>query len=156
MTDLRAFILKRQAQIETESKPIWMRFMALKTEMDELRPKMETYRKEWAELDTALKAIGGAQKKVEEAAQPDEPTLTIKEAILAVLAKQPNGLLSPAILEAINKEYFGGRIARTSFSPQLSRLKSDGDILLRGIHYVLNPQKHIVTEPEPSLFQRRF
>jgi hypothetical protein len=52
---------------------------------------------------------------------------TIKQMVLEVLDAMP-GLLSPELLEAVNKR-FSIDIERTSFSPQMSRLKADGYIV---------------------------
>jgi len=156
MSDLRAFILKRQADIETASRPVLARFTALQKEMDELRPQIEAFRAEWQECQAALKAIGPGKDNPQSSADaPAKPMVTIKEAILAVLAKYPAGLPSFAILDAINHDYFhGNEISRTSFSPQLSRLKADEEVLLNGNHYILNPDKQNHA-PQPSLFVRR-
>jgi hypothetical protein len=48
-----------------------------------------------------------------------------------VLSGQPSGLNSSGILDAIKKR-FGRDIERTSLSPQLSRLKEDGELILSG------------------------
>jgi hypothetical protein len=158
MTDLRAFILKRQADIETASRPVIERFAKLTSEMDELRPQIEAFRAEWQELQVALRAIGpGKDQSDADEASATKPLVTIKEAILGVLAKHPTGLGSGAILEQINKDYFhGNEILRTSFSPQLSRLKADDEILMDGFRYILNPQKQDQSaRSAPTLFQRR-
>jgi hypothetical protein len=157
MSDLRKFILKRQADIETASRPVIERFAVLSAELNELRPKIEAFRTEWLELQAALKAIGpGEHQPDADQASAPKPTLTIKEAILAVLAKHPTGLSSAAILDQINKDYFhSNKILRTSFSPQLSRLKADEEILLEGYNYILNPQKQGRATSTPTLFQRR-
>ena len=156
MTDLRKFILKRQAEIDTASRPVLARFALLQNEINQLRPQIEAFRNEWMELQVALKAIGaGSDQQQPSQNNTSAPTVTIKEAILAVLAKHPAGLSSAAILDQINKDYFSGdnRIVRTSFSPQLSRLKADEQILLEGYNYILNPQKQ-PAETSPSLFRR--
>lgn len=72
------------------------------------------------------------------------------EAILAVLDHKPNGMTAQEILEELNEKYFGGRLMRTSLSPQLSRLKDrDGKIELRGDRWMKLPA-------QPSLFGSGF
>ncbi|MCP3419991.1 hypothetical protein NLM16_38420 [Bradyrhizobium brasilense] len=156
MSELRNYILKRQADIEEASRPVLERFTALKNEIDKLRPQIEAFQAEWMELQSALKAIGpGNDSAAADQAAASKPMVTIKEAILAVLAKRPAGLSSSAILNAINKDYFhGNEIMRTSFSPQLSRLKAREDILLEGNNYILNPKKQDQA-PQPELFVRQ-
>ena len=88
-------------------------------------------------LDQAVEAVG-----VEPDAQPalalqpagERGSLpsTIKEAVLHVLADAPGGMTSQAILDQINTRFFSGRIERTSFSPQLSRLKGEHKVTRRG------------------------
>jgi len=157
MSDLRTFILNRQADIEEASRPVLERFTVLTQELDTLRPQIEAFRTEWMELQVALKAIGaGTEQQQTSPSGATAPTVTIKEAILAVLAKCPAGLTSAAILDQVNKDYFSGnKILRTSFSPQLSRLKASEEILLDGYNYILNPRKQRAETP-PSLFERRF
>lgn len=75
----------------------------------------------------------------------------IMEAVLEVLRDREDGMTALEILAEINTRYFGGRIARSSLSPQLSRLKDKhGKIDLRGNKWFLLPQ-------QPTLFvDRRF
>lgn len=156
MSDLRSFILKRQAEIETASRPVLARFTSLQKEMDELKPQIEAFRDEWQELQAALKAIGPGKDNApaSDDAVAAKPMVTIKEAILAVLAKFPNGLASSTILQLINEDYFhSSPIHRTSFSPQLSRLKADEEVLVDGVNYVLNPKKQDQS-PQPDLWRR--
>jgi hypothetical protein len=69
-----------------------------------------------------------------------------------VLANRPEGLPSPEILDQINVEYFNHSIARTSFSPQLSRLKQDEEVVVTDGKYFLNQKRPAVVEPP---FERR-
>jgi hypothetical protein len=96
-----------------------------------------------AELDqiqSALRAIEQTEVK---------GNLTIMQAVLEVLKDHPNGMTAMEILAAINTRYFAGSIARTSLSPQLSRLKDrDVKIELKGNKWFLLPE-------EPLLFDRR-
>ena len=77
------------------------------------------------------------------------PRITIKEAILATLDHKPDGLTALEILDELNAKYFNGGLARTSLSPQLSRLKErDRKITLQGDHWIKLPT-------QPTLFNRR-
>jgi len=59
--------------------------------------------------------------------QPNKSNMTIKQMVLEILPKHPNGLTALEILDHIERD-FGQSIMRTSLSPQLSRLKSGGKI----------------------------
>jgi hypothetical protein len=106
MTTLRDFLAAREAEIRDQQK-------ALKAEL--------------RDLQIAKAALEGNQSVPAASAL----ALTIKEMARAVLAGQPNGLNSSGILDGIKKQ-FARDIERTSLSPQLSRLKEDGELTLSG------------------------
>lgn len=108
MTTLRDFIAQREAEIRDQQK-------ALKAELRDLQIAKAALEAQSAPDQS--KAQGG--------------TLTIKEMAKEVLSRQPNGLNSAGILDGI-KKMFGRDIERTSLSPQLSRLKEDGELALDG------------------------
>jgi hypothetical protein len=105
-TTLRDFIAKREMEIKELQK-------ALKTEL--------------RDLQIAKSALGA--QSVAHSSPPTAPLLTIKEMAKEVLASQPNGLSSVGILDGIRKQ-FGQEIERSSLSPQLSRLKAEGELAL--------------------------
>jgi hypothetical protein len=104
-TTLRDFIAQRETEIRDQQK-------ALKAEL--------------RELQIAKAALDGQVDAPANGATP-----TIKEMAREVLSGMPNGLNSSGILDGIKKT-FGREIERTSLSPQLSRLKDDGDLVLNG------------------------
>lgn len=104
-TTLRDFIAQREVEIKEQQK-------VLKAELRELQ---------------IAKSALEAQLSVQ-AASPNPPA-TIKEMTRAVLAAQPKGLNSAGVLDGIRK-MFGREIERTSLSPQLSRMKDDGELVL--------------------------
>jgi hypothetical protein len=91
----------------------------------EIREQMKALKAELKELQVAKAALGG------EAAAPPAKTggQTIKDMARAVLDTAAGGMTAHEILAAI-KEEFDREIDRTSLSPQLSRLKTDGVITL--------------------------
>jgi hypothetical protein len=105
---LRDFIASRKAEIRDQQR-------ALKTELKEL---------------LLAEAALDPQSEVT-SASTGLPPLTIKEMARQVLAGQPNGLNSSGILDAI-KKMFDRDLERTSLSPQLSRLKEEGELVLNG------------------------
>jgi hypothetical protein len=107
-TTLRDFIAQREAEIKDQQR-------ALKAEM--------------RELQLAKAALDGQPSPTSSANGAAVPT--IKEMAREVLAGQPNGLNSSGILDAI-KKMFDRDLERTSLSPQLSRLKDEGELVLHG------------------------
>lgn len=95
----------------------------------EIREQMKALRSEMKELQLAKAALGGQGDAPESAAASSAPT--IKDMAKAVLAKAEKGLTANEILDAIKAE-FQRAIERTSLSPQLSRLKDTGDVVLHG------------------------
>jgi DNA-binding transcriptional ArsR family regulator len=92
------------------------------------------------DIDKALRSMVKAQTK----SQP------IMQAILEVLKDKPQGLTARQLLTELNERYYGGRLARHSLSPQLSRLKDrDKKIEYRDGQWVRLPD-------QPSLFKRQF
>jgi hypothetical protein len=118
----------------------------LAAETDERRRAWEKSAVELEEARKEAKQIQFLLSKMDEA-EAQSVTPTIKEAVLDVLKRKPEGMTALEILAEINKRYFDGSIVRTSLSPQLSRLKdNDGKITLRGNRWFLNETE------EPTLF----
>ena len=107
-TTLRDFIAQRETEIRDQQK-------ALKAEL--------------RELQLAKAALEG--QPTTPPSGPSGITATIKDMAREVLSGQPGGLNSSGILDAIKKR-FGRDIERTSLSPQLSRLKDEGELILSG------------------------
>jgi hypothetical protein len=134
MTGLRDFIEKRMAAIKTEGEPLRDRRTAIMAELATINARLDAMGAEWQDLLKAAGAIGADQDQE----QPRRPSSgpTIKEAILKVLLEHPNGMKAGDLLTEINTRFFDGQIERTSFSPQMSRLKNkDRKIIQRGELY---------------------
>lgn len=116
MTSIRDFIALRRAEL-----------------LEELAAATESIYAELFELDAAEAALGGVhvQHKSELPKQlAPENKMTIKDMVMSVL-DVVNGADANEILKFI-KHRFDVELARTSLSPQLSRLKKEGKIVLRG------------------------
>lgn len=138
MTDLRDFIKRRRKEIEREGQPLAARRQELEDEMRRIDQRFAEMRLEWTELEKAAKAIAlEVDSQIEPAVEGRKPSVTIKEGILKLLADVDGGMTSQDILHNINQRYFQGKIERTSFSPQLSRLKGEGRITSQGSLYFL-------------------
>jgi hypothetical protein len=141
MSKLRNLLLDERAEILRKAEP-------LTADIARLREMLSEKQAELAQWNGVLEQINSALKAVDEAeARTSKPT--IMEAVLEVLKdREDEGMTAMEILAEINTRYFGGKILRSSLSPQLSRLKDrDEKIELRGNKWFLLPQ-------EPSLFER--
>lgn len=107
-TTLRDFIAQREAEIREQQR-------ALKAELKEL-----LVAKNALDAQDAVKTVTVLP-----------PAMTIKDMARDVLADAEKGMTSAEILAAIKAKH-GREIDRTSLSPQLSRLKESGDLLLYG------------------------
>lgn len=116
MTEFRQLMLARQKQLREEYEPLVEQRKALKTELDDVTQKLLRIKRELDEIERAERAIAGQEP------EPQNTELTIKEAVLKVLETEKRGMTAMQILAAINERFFDGKIARTSLSPQLSRL----------------------------------
>ncbi|MET4388571.1 chromosome segregation ATPase [Bradyrhizobium sp. F1.4.3] len=114
-----------------------------------LREELARKQGELFDANLELEQINSALKAIDETQAKNLPT--IKEAILKVLEDHPDGMTALEILAEINTRFFAGRIARTSLSPQLSRLKDDDQkIGLKGTKWILLPKQPMLQ------FERRF
>ena len=137
MPSLREYLKRRRGEIRAESDRLAQQRDKLQNQLHALRARLDELDRESAELDQAAEAVGvepDAQSAL--ALAPAVGTrglpFTIKEAVLRVLAAASGGMTSQAILDQINTRFFAGRIERTSFSPELSRLKSEHKVRRRG------------------------
>lgn len=86
------------------------------------------------ELSEELEALREARASIEKRQKVKKATetrdkLTIKEMVRETLLDQSEGGTSDQIIHWINRRH-GTEVARTSLSPQLSRLKADGEVEL--------------------------
>ena len=113
----------------------------IRNRRNELLRQISTLQSELKELDLAQSAIGDhmtetfvadtSLREIAEAGQVARPRLrskkTIKQMAVDMLCDKPNGATAIEIIELIH-ERFGVDVPRASISPQLSRLKLDGEV----------------------------
>lgn len=133
-TTLRAFLDERETAIKGQLKAL---------------------RLELAEIKVARVALEGASGEVIHSAAQSGPT--IKDMIRRVLEGAANGMTSNEVLANIKAE-FGKDVERTSLSPQLSRMKGDGEVFLDDDKWYLHAHWVAYTErlaaawePDPDL-----
>lgn len=145
---LRDFIEQRMREITAAEEPLQQQIWNIKAQLEALSA-------ERGELYQAGAAIGmfdgssPSETPPAEASRPAEAgrtsSPTIKEAILAVMdgAEYPIG--AHEILFEMNRR-FEWSVPRTSLSPQLSRLKAEGKIILEGRQWRLAQEGEQNTE----------
>jgi hypothetical protein len=119
----------------------------LAAQAGQLRDQLHVLEAEIDQLDRAAKAAGippfdPAAAHDIDYVTPHLSERTIKAAVLAVLNEVGRGMTALEILAAINSR-FNSSYARTSLSPQLSRLKQQGSIERDGIVWSLGKPKEI-------------
>jgi len=137
VTSLREYLNRRRGEIHADHERLTRHRDKLQNQLHAVLARLDELNRESAELEQATKAVGfepGAQTAPvpQLAVESRGPPATIKEAILHILAEAPSGMTSKAILDEINIRFFSGRIQRTSFSPELSRLKGEDKVSRRG------------------------
>ena len=120
MTTLRNFIATRKSAIKSEIRD-------LRKELNDLK---------LAEAALADQKSGAGQDE-------SSPSPTIKDMIRAVLRNANGPLMSTSILQEIQSD-FTRVIERTSLSPQLSRMKEEGEVYMTESGWLL-------TETSPAL-----
>jgi hypothetical protein len=139
MSKLRDILLEEREELLKVYRPLEAELKAVRFELYEKQQKLALMAAEIEKINLALKAVEEADKR---------PQITIMEAVLEVLQDRPEGMTALEILAEINTRYFGGRVVRSSLSPQLTRLKDrDHKIHLEGNKWFLGGQ-------EPTLFPR--
>ena len=124
MTSTRDFLAKREAEIKKRLEPLREQHAQTESEISLLERELKDVR-------SAAEALGMVNRLSETALgvtrrEPRKPT--IKEAVLEMLKDYPQGLLALDILAKINERYSLG-VARSSLSPQLTRLLRDGKLV---------------------------
>lgn len=123
-------------------------------EIEPLRERLRVLDEELSQIDLAAAAIqnrphGQTHPPVAGAVTTRSPRGAIKRAVVETLAANQNGLDAMSILIDINKR-LGGDYERTSLSPQLSRLKTDGVVTLDGNIWKLIRNPLVSAIPVPT------
>lgn len=139
----KEFIERRTVELEKLRQPLLV-------QLREIRAALNNIDKEKEELEIAINAIAPKERNTQTVLDivSDAAKLmvnfshdkTIKDAVLTTLSKYRSGLAAIDILAEVNR-ILGTAYMRTSLSPQLSRLKSDGFIVLESGLWKLAPEK---------------
>jgi hypothetical protein len=124
MSPIKDYITERIRKLEDS-------LSLLRSEVAEREGKIREIERELLDLRNAARAIGvvnGLRKQSLGVTRRKSQQTTIKEAVLAVLADHPEGLIALDLLARINARY-GWTLVRPSLSPQLTRLKRDHKVV---------------------------
>jgi hypothetical protein len=139
--------------IETLSEFIVRRRQEIAEAEEVLQEQLHALLEERLRLVRAETAIAGASDQVpyvpRRAKERRKPRGVIKCAILRTLEYAPDGMDAVTILVTINNR-LGSNFARTSLSPQLSRLKNDGFVIVTGKIWKLAPNGDDENSPARS------
>jgi predicted transcriptional regulator len=139
MSNVRELLEARRAAIDAEMEPLYKEHILRREKLLEIEQQLMKLQQERLQVEQLLKSVS----------EPSKPRITIMEAILETLSHKPQGMTAQEILTDLNANYFAGKLARHSLSPQLSRLKDrDRKIELQGDRWIRLPD-------QPSLFTRR-
>jgi len=156
---LAAFIIRRRKEIAAEKQRILVELAALDAEYTQLEAAANA-----AGISTAI-ATKADPRDFTPSVEP--PALmsrrkvaseqTIKSAVLEILNEAGHGMTAMQILPAVNAR-LGVDYPRTSLSPQLSRLKSEGVLVRDGVVWSLGqasqkdeaPAAHAAGASEPG------
>ena len=148
MVNVKEFLATRRKELESK-------ISELRPQVSKLQSELRALQSELSEVEIASNAIGrsssgGGPSLFERVAGgPPIRKGTLKDKIIAVLKLRPKGATSTEILDLI-AEQFDETIPRTSLSPQLSRLKSEGWLSLIGSNWILTDHQNDETEDAPT------
>lgn len=110
----------------------------LLSQVEEVEAELEKARQEFAAIESAAKTLNAnlsfdldaeAEPRAQFSKLYKYGDVSIKQAARLTLAEFRGGLTSHDLFSRLNRRYFEDKLERTSFSPQLSRLKSDGEVV---------------------------
>lgn len=135
--ELRQFVRRRFDEIDKILVPLHARreqllaeVHAIDVQIGNLEPELEELRRVAETLDLDLVSSNDHPKS-------KDGDTTIKQAIRLTLNLKPNGLTSTELHTEASNDFFEGKLDRTSFSPQLSRMRRDGEVELRNTIWTL-------------------
>lgn len=146
MADVGDFIRQRWPTLQLRINRLDDRKQVLSAQLAEIEAEQEEVNRELEAIKSAAKALGMDLNQFGIAEEGENIPLfrlysfgdvSIKQAVRLALDVLSEGVNSHDLFTAINRRYFEDRLPRTSFSPQLSRLKQDGEVEDRGSGWVL-------------------
>lgn len=160
MSSVEEYIKKQWPILKHRVADLESRKRLLEAEASELTKELEKARQEFDAIDSAAKTLGTTLALQFDFVVPELSRfnriykygdVSIKQAARLALDAYDAGLNSHELHGAISRRYFEGRLERTSFSPQLSRLKADGEVEDREQRWVLTDKGRGIMSKGPIL-----
>ena len=142
MSKVRNILLDERSEISRKVIPLTSDIARLREQLSQKQHELSQWTGMLEQINSALKALDEAETRT------NKPS--IMDAVMEVLKDhEADGMTAMEILAEINTRYFGGKLLRSSLSPQLSRLKDRRKkIELRGNRWFPLPS-------EPTLFPQK-
>ncbi|BDL40907.1 hypothetical protein [Methylorubrum sp. GM97] len=153
MADVGDFIRQRWPTVQLRISRLNERKRALEAQLAEVEAELEEAGTEFEALQNAANTL---KLNTTLLAGPGNDTqepffrfysfgdVSIKQAVRLTLDANRNGVSSHDLHAMINRRYFEDKLQRTSFSPQLSRLKQDGEVIDQGYGWILTDKGRAV------------
>jgi hypothetical protein len=153
---VRQVLDDHERSLEKRLKELRDQIIPLERELMEVRRArgaltLSYYGPEQTQIDFAAPGEQTSVKASASSGKPQSPylALTIKNLVRKALSEQfERGATANQLLEFFENAWGRGDIARTSLSPQLSRLKRDGQIVLRGQIWSLSSSREAADQPD--------
>ncbi|NEU11303.1 hypothetical protein G3T14_04080 [Methylobacterium sp. BTF04] len=145
-------VKRRLQELEQRRQQMTYDLKALESELEEAKREYDLV------VDTATKM--GFDPDMPKVNKNGEPLLTdsyplgsvtIKQAARLTLDAFPSGLDSADLLAALSGRYFEGKLERTSFSPQLSRMSQSEEVEQKNSVWVLTDKGRAIMAKQPML-----
>ncbi len=159
-TSVKEFLIARRAEIDAEIVPLLAREQEALRAAATARAEIDQLFADRDEVVRAASALGldfpppTNRERKTEPAKPRQQRLSLQGMALQVIQDAPEGLTSRDVLHRLNRR-FNAAFPRTSLSPQLSRLKRQRLVTLRGGIWTANQSRDKkgpdATAPEPSV-----
>lgn len=139
MSELQDFVRKKREELQAQVAPLIARREQLEAEIQSLTDTIDKVLPDLEELDKTASYLGIEPSNTPLSSEARSNKVTIKQGVRLVLYIFKDGLNSAHLHEQVSRAFYGGKLDRTSFSPQLSRMRKDGELELADTVWTLTP-----------------
>jgi hypothetical protein len=145
--ELRQFVRRRFDEIDKTLVPLHVRREQLLAEVHAVDAQIANLQPELEELRRVAETLALDLVSSSDHPRSKDGDTTIKQAIRLTLNLRPNGLNSTDLHAEASNDFFDGKLDRTSFSPQLSRMRRDGEVDLNDSIWTLTDYGRLMMQP---------